>query len=408
VLVTNGIYTTGGRLGHGVGLTNRVVLDKPITLQSVGGPLVTVIQGSRDPGIIYGPAAVRCVYMTNGATLIGFTLTNGHTLGSSAVDPKNTQNGGGVFCEWTTCLVSNCVLVGNAAYTWGGGAESGTFNNCSFIRNSAQSGGGSDFANLNNCLLVSNSVSSQGGGAVRGTLNNCTIVGNSANTGGGVYGDTDGIINNSILYYNSAVTGPNYYLGSAYNNCCTIPSPGSNSISNAPQFLDQAGGNFRLQPNSRCINAGYNTYAVGTDLDFNARIAGGTVDIGAFEFATRTTGSFAAWLQLYHLPTTGSADFLDTDGDGLNNCQEWLAGTVPTNALSVLKMSAVTNDNTGTTVTWQSVPGRPYVVQRSAVLAPHVAFFSIQSNIIAVGTNTSYKDTSVSNSSSYFYRVGVQ
>src|SRR3954463_8264479 len=50
ILVTNGLYASGGRIGRGVGLTNRVVLDRAVTLQSVNGPLVTVIQGHQVPG----------------------------------------------------------------------------------------------------------------------------------------------------------------------------------------------------------------------------------------------------------------------------------------------------------------------------------------------------------------------
>jgi hypothetical protein len=132
VLVNDGIYSTGGMLVNNPSQTNRVVVNKPLTVRSVHGPAATVIEGDGYQG------GVRCVYLAAGATLIGFTLTNG----SAFYD----EDGGGVWCESNSATVSNCVISGNWASS-GAGAYGGTLNNCTLTGNNF--GGGAEYCSLN-------------------------------------------------------------------------------------------------------------------------------------------------------------------------------------------------------------------------------------------------------------------
>ena len=502
IVVSNGTYNAGGRVVFGT-MTNRVAADKAVTIQSANGPAFTLIAGSRnanDP-----PTGIRCVYLTNGASLIGFTITNGATRSSGNVGAE--QSGGGVWCNDSSVIVSNCVFTGNAAALYGGGAFQGTFFNCTFTNNtssygggaasnalfgctlvrntslyqnfnyggaaaycvlsncsvvrnqavagggfgggtafstvtscvvsnnSAANGGGLYFGVANSSLISSNRASNFGGGAYSNTLVNCVLKNNLAGTGGGAYvsyltsctvvsntagnGVTSGLggglyggsASNSINYYNLAESGRNF-LSASIGYCDTFPlAAGFGNITNEPVFVDLIGGNFHLQTNSPCINSGNNACVTNsTDFEGNPRIAGGTVDMGAYEYQSPGSIISYAYLQQYGLPTDGSADFLDSDGDGMNNYQEWIAGTNPTNALSVLKMASatLTNNPVGLVVAWQSVSGITYFLQGSSNLAAQPAFSTIQSNIVGQAGTTSYTDTTATNNGPYFYRVGVQ
>jgi hypothetical protein len=396
VLVTNGFYATGGRQWYDSG-TNRVTLTNRLTLLSVNGPSVTAIGGVQAPGT----NAVRCVYMGSNAVLSGFTLTNGQGgIG-------NYPDGGGVSGAGIgSAVVSNCALVGNVAQG-GGGAFNVTLINCSLIGNTATyAGGGAYRGSLINCQVISNTAAAFGGGSYMSSLTNSTLVGNSAPQGSGL---NSGSAYNCVIFYNGSTN----HLGSTLNFCCTTPLPfpgfGFGNITNEPAFVDLAGLNLRLQSNSSCINSGNNAdVATSFDLDGNSRVAGGTVDIGAYEFQSPKSVISYAWLQQYGLPTDGSADFADSDGDSHNNWQEWHARTDPTSDASVLKMLTVSNDVASTTVSWQSVSGVKYFLQRSADLGAAPAFLTVISNLVGQAGITGYTDTNALGDGPFFYRVGVQ
>jgi hypothetical protein len=115
------------------------------------------------------------------------------------------------------------------------------------------------------------------------------------------------------------------------------------------------------------------------------------------------------WLMLYGLPNDGSADYADSDGDGMPNWDEWVAGTVPTNGLSLLQMvgggGPVTN---GFHVSWQSVAGKRYWVGSSETLAYPVFFTPFVSNVLGQAGSTDVLDTRPLTTGKRFYRVGVQ
>jgi hypothetical protein len=393
VLVTNGIYAGGGRVAGGA--TNRAVVGNLISVQSVNGPLFTIIDGSRSN---------RCVYLADNTSLSGFTLTNGAA-----------SQGGGAQCASAAAVLSNCVVTGNSVGWLGGGAYGGTLNNCTLSHNSASDGcgGGSYLSRLNNCVLSGNSARA-GSGAYGGTLNNCILTGNSrdsygsASYGGGAYG---GMLNNCIAYFNSAPVGANYAEPGPMNYCCTTPLPtnGMGNITNVPLFVDTNGwANLRLQSNSPCINAGNNSYVTNaTDLDGNPRIKGGTVDIGAYEFQSPLSKISYAWLQRYGLPINASTDFADPDGDGVNNWQEWVAGTDPIDPMSALRLLPPAVTAPGLLLRWSSDTNHEYFVERTTGLKPPLTFSLLRTNVPGASGTTTFTDTMSPATGAAFYRIGT-
>ena len=416
---------------------------------SGGGAFNGVLNGSTLVTNAALNGAGACSNILNNCTLMGNAAKGlgGGVYGSALNQCKVSWNtNSGIGGGMDACLVANCFISNNVSMRdLGGGASRSALIDCLLVNNQANGGGGVYASDLTNCTLKGNLAldSVGGGGALQSTLYNCTLTSNSATTGEGgcgygcafndclissnwapsvsgsfgsslinctVVGHTNGFaaflctVRNSIVYYNST----NYYGGSLLS-CCTEPLPsGFGNFTNDPRFLNLAIGDFRLQSNSPCINAGNNLFVTNsTDLDGNPRIRGGTVDIGGYEFQSPASIISYQWLQYFGLPLDSSVALADADADGMNNWQEWIAGTNPTNNDSVLRLAVPNKYPWGLEISWQSVGGKMYFIQRGTNLA-EAAFTSIRSNIVGQAGSTFYTDTSARGSAPYFYRVGVQ
>ncbi len=226
VLVTNGVYL----------LTNQVVVSGALTLASVNGAGVTVVDGNNHAG---KPVTNRCFLLdAEGAVLRGFTIRNGYAVGA--------DGGGGVCGKGSTsmlieaCRIVNCIATnGGDFYANGGGVCLGSqsvMRRCEVIGNTnfGAYGGGAYNAGgtITECLIASNAVhyaynsagsgtaEANGGGimlSAGGTISNCTIIGNTTvratgSTTGGRYGGGvrvayGGQIFNTLIYGNSAPQG---------------------------------------------------------------------------------------------------------------------------------------------------------------------------------------------------------
>jgi hypothetical protein len=315
IMVTNGVYP------------GTVNVTNPLALVSVNGPQFTTIDGG---------GTVQCISLADNASLSGFTVANGYNWNYAT----SYGYGGGVYCASANVFLTNCIIIGNRA-DYGGGAYGGTLYYCTLSGNLANGGGGACGSRLYNCSLGNNSAwlrryvwgsppkwyysPGAGGGAHSCILYNCKLTGNSANGGGGAVGGTlynctlsgnrttgyqiptptgyqnypgsgggasQGTLYNCIVCSNTATLGANY-AGGTLNYCCTapLPSTGTGNITNDPVFVNAAGGDFHLESNSPCISAGNNDYVTTTtDFDGSPRIAGGTVDMGAYEFQPGVCG----------------------------------------------------------------------------------------------------------------------
>ncbi len=347
------------------------------------GSVVSFIRGEGRDSILSG-FTITGGMAKRGAGVFSFgsspTICDNVIIANSAPDVPDAA-GWGVYCYGGSPLLMRNTIDGNDKWEDGGAVyvESGSPTiTDNIIRNSrGGSGGGICVWECASATIDRNVITGNRGGwaggiyldAVRAyvannliagnqaigicyrqrertTIINNTIVGNSAaDYGAGIRRDHGGdagttTIANCILWGN----GDELFLygRTIEHSCIEDDDPGEGNIHVDPGFVDPENGDYRLRPDSPCINAGDTaaaldvaispvdhgaliSWSAGEDADGNPRISGRAVDIGAYEYQDGPPDvdffvEYSSDLKSWEAVDVGPAwEWLDDTSDGLGS-----------------------------------------------------------------------------------------
>ena len=213
VLITNGLYYPA----------SSVILDKGITVNSMNGRDITILDGlDSHPlfSIEHEQAIVMNLTIQNGQGINGggININNGTIAQCTIVSNRATGpgwydgDGGGVYMSGG--LMTNCLLQHNDARVYGGGIFcylNGTSSHCTIITNTARGdyGGGIylDRGGYAKHSIIASNYADSGGGIYcnnGGSASNCMLQGNNAIFGGGAFISLNGIIQDCCICENYA------------------------------------------------------------------------------------------------------------------------------------------------------------------------------------------------------------
>lgn len=355
-----------------------------------GAALYGALSGLRVVGNVVQTNAlynnVGSLYMGSGYGALTFWLSYGVLVEGNSIQGNVAVSGGGVHLgSCFSARVVNNVIADNLAWDYSGFGGGG------------QGGGVYCMVNLGSTNIV---------------IANNTLVGNRApatflGEGGGgmalMLVTTNLVVANNIVVSNSSgiwrggdasaqpTLAYNCLLNSNANDYINLPA-GPSDFQADPKFVDRAGGDFHVLAGSPCIDAGGPVGAPRLDKDGLNRPLDGdnngvaAVDVGAYEFVHPAA---------------------DTDADGMPDTAEGIAGTNPTDAASVLRLSAsVLSAENSVVLRWASVVGRTYKVEWSPAFEHAPGWQVLSEKIPGCGTALECRDP-ISGASPRFYRLGV-
>ena len=298
IIVASGVH----RLYSG----NIKITNKDLTLKSESGAEKTIIEGR-------GNSPVISIVEHSHAVIDGFTITSVNDPDAKAfrgggiycapssspiiinnvVTENNAVFGGGIFCDHSSSpTITNNVISKNNAIEFGGGifsyrASPNIVNN-SIVGNEVPNAGGGIFCGRDSSRISNNIIwknKAKSGGGISGDRSSCTIINdtitrNAATYGGGIFFDGGSMrIINTILWENEDDLYSALFTPASRPDHSDVGDGDfrgvNGNISMDPLFMNPENGDFRLHPNSPCIDAG-NPNSIYDDPD------GSINDMGAY------------------------------------------------------------------------------------------------------------------------------
>ena len=294
-----------------------------VTNMSIQGPGADLLTVRRDTGGDYSVFVIGDYSDIRTVTFAGMTIANGRawegggvwavltdlTLSNVAIKGNHAASGGGLYVGGATVRLDRCDVSGNNADYYGGGIQSYadadvTVTDSTISGNTAARHAGAIASDGYHLTLINSTVSGNSAafaGAIAAysmVLNNCTISQNSTSPDeGGVGAAVQHVVSltasNSVIAANA---GGDIFNDIAYGPIPDISNhnfigddhPGVDPLLGA--LADNGGPTqtMALLPGSPLINAGNPDFAAPPEHDQRgagfARILGGRLDIGAFEY----------------------------------------------------------------------------------------------------------------------------
>lgn len=267
VTLKQGVSVYGGFIGYEIFRDQRLGIQGLTTVSPVSSASAVIANAGITTATVLDGFAFQCSAYTGNLAVI-YCNTGSPTISHNTITGLRLQRTSAINCNHSQPVITNNVIANNAV-------APGEGSNCGAI-----------FLTNANPAIVNN-----------------TIVGNSnyAIAGGG----TSFVIANNIIAFNYAsvqlkatqTTAPPIRNNCIYGNVLPAtyfsvldPTGRDGNITVDPKFAVYAYGNLHLAADSPCRNVGDDVYVAAgdTDIDFQPRIQGSHVDIGADESDGRT------------------------------------------------------------------------------------------------------------------------